>query len=449
MPGVGLLVGLPSHRGIDPVRAGGGVLVHLEVDERPPALGGVAQRGPQQGLRDPVPAGAAVHPEVFQIRALAAGRGGLDRGGDEAARGQPPALPLDLRDPPVVPVRLVRSLDQSLDELGEGLTVGPPVVGERLLEHPVHGADVLGDRQAELVTVHAPDPGALARGGQRGRLLGGDGAAHVQPGADHLVACRLEQLGTVGVQRVRVGGELGGLHAPGAGEGAAHLDRPVQQRGGKLFQLGGVGGDDELDVRAPARAVLERDPRQRRQLEGGGAVDAGGHDDDLPPGPRLQPHHPRAQSCLVDRGLGVVATHRSREQRGHGGHVRGERQARGESALEGGGQRGCEVIDEQHPPIFSRGDGRGPGIGALMPEGPPLRPAAAPVSPRRAGSRPPACRSGNAESTDPPGPGGESVLSAGCRDASSRGAATAWVSGRWAPHRPARRRRDRPCGSRR
>ena len=41
------------------------------------------------------------------------------------------------------------------------------MVREGFLEHPVHGAHVLGDREPGLVAVHLTHPGALLRRRQR------------------------------------------------------------------------------------------------------------------------------------------------------------------------------------------------------------------------------------------------------------------------------------------
>ncbi|WP_262425839.1 hypothetical protein [Brachybacterium sp. Z12] len=143
------------------------------------------------------------------------------------------------------------------------------MVREGLLEHPVHGAHVLRHRQAGFMPVDLPHPGALARRRQLGELRRVDGAAHVQPGAHHRVARCREQPAAVGVQLVRVGVELGALHAACPGEGTAHLDRPVQQRSGQGVSLGGVLGEHELDVGAAGGSVLQGHPGDRGLVEGG------------------------------------------------------------------------------------------------------------------------------------------------------------------------------------
>ena len=64
------------------------------------------------------------------------------------------------------------------------------MVGERLLEHLVHGLEVAGDRQAVVVLGDPAHRDALAWRRERTRLalLGGDRPAHLEPGAGLPVA---------------------------------------------------------------------------------------------------------------------------------------------------------------------------------------------------------------------------------------------------------------------
>ena len=150
-----------------------------------------------------------------------------------------------------------------------------------------------------------------------------------------------------------------------AGEGPADLDGPVQQGGGEGIAIGGFGVDHELHVGAARGTVLECDPGDRRAIRAGGAVVRGGHHHDLATGPGLQSDHARAQSVGISRPVRRMASDACRHERGDGVDVPLQRETRGEPSLEGGRDRGREMIDEEHrfmvPRTGRAGQGKRPG----------------------------------------------------------------------------------------
>ena len=112
-----------------------------------PALGGIADHGVQQRLGHAAPPSVSVHPDVVDVGAFDPPVVGVQHRADEGPAGPGDAVVLDVGDPPVVP-SVAGVLAQSLDELGEALAVGVEVVGEGLLEHPVHGLQVGGHGRA-------------------------------------------------------------------------------------------------------------------------------------------------------------------------------------------------------------------------------------------------------------------------------------------------------------
>ena len=156
----------------------------------------------------------------------------------------------ETRQPPVVPP-VAGVLAQPLHELREALAVGVEVVLERLLQHPVHDLQVLGDRHAVLVRATRRTVTPSRSGGSIS--VGVDRAGHVQPSATARVAGRLEPaaLRVVLGERRRV--HPGALQPAQAGDRPALVLGPGVERRGDRVRRRDVALEPERDRRSGRR----------------------------------------------------------------------------------------------------------------------------------------------------------------------------------------------------
>ena len=365
--GAGLrLVGRdPAERDVEPVRPRGGVGVDLETDPVVTALRGVADHGVQQRLGDPAPAGEPVHADVVDIAPEGARGVRREDRRDERPTGHDLALDVELGDPPVVPA-VARVLAQARQELREGLAIAVEVVGERLLEHAVHGLEVGGDGQAVVVLEHPPDRHPLARPRQRPgvTVLGTHGPRHLEPGAGLAVAGGSQPAPLTLVVGVGPGVELGPRQVPTGGDDPAGLLGPrvegARQRVGE--RVVEARADEDLDEGATAGSVMDRGPAD----EAAPVV----ADDGLVARPRARPGDVALDDVRVDRPRPLhhdLVRLRQGDERGHvltRGHARdpagrhtGEvRQTRLVGRDLGPGQRvRCRRTHAIGPPVATRG----------------------------------------------------------------------------------------------
>ena len=259
-----------------------------------PRRAGVGDDGVEQGLGHASPPGPPVHADVVDVAAVDAAGIRREHGADERPAGDLLAVDVDGGDPPVVPP-VPRVLPQTLDELGEALAVGVEVVGEGLLEHLVHGLQVLRDRQAVVVLGHPAHGDALAgwRQGARlglrrgtGRLICSQVRVCRYPAAVSHPRCRR-------VRGIRAGVQLGAGQVALLRDSERGLLGPGEQRPGGVVGFGQAGRHGDVDDRATGRPVVDAGPGHHLA----GSV----LDDDLAAGPRGRARHGRGDRGGVHR----------------------------------------------------------------------------------------------------------------------------------------------------